>query len=65
MTVCHRSGSASLRDARVPVPYGAAKAAIALLTQHVAAQAGPYAIRAARRPAVPVARSEGLEPPAF
>jgi 3-oxoacyl-[acyl-carrier protein] reductase len=32
-------------DARAPIPYGAAKAAIALLTQDVAAQAGPYGIR--------------------
>ena len=32
-------------DARAPVPYGAAKAAIALLTQDVAAQVGPYGIR--------------------
>lgn len=29
-----------------PIPYAAAKAAIALLTQDVAAQAGPYSIRA-------------------
>jgi 3-oxoacyl-[acyl-carrier protein] reductase len=32
-------------DARAPIPYGAAKAAIALLTQDVAAQAGPSGIR--------------------
>jgi len=32
-------------DARAPIPYGAAKAAIALLTQDVAAQVGPYGIR--------------------
>ena len=32
-------------DGRAPIPYGAAKAAIALLTQDVAAQAGPYGIR--------------------
>ena len=32
-------------DARAPIPYGAAKAAIALMTQDVAAQAGPYGIR--------------------
>ncbi len=32
-------------DARAPIPYGAAKAA-ALLTQDVAAQAGPDGIRA-------------------
>jgi 3-oxoacyl-[acyl-carrier protein] reductase len=33
-------------DARAPIPYGAAKAGIALLTQDVAAQAGPHGIRA-------------------
>jgi 3-oxoacyl-[acyl-carrier protein] reductase len=33
-------------DARAPIPYGVAKAGIALLTQDVAAQAGPYGIRA-------------------
>jgi 3-oxoacyl-[acyl-carrier protein] reductase len=32
-------------DARAPIPYGAAKAAIVLLTQDVAAQAGPHGIR--------------------
>src|ERR1035441_1671980 len=32
-------------DARAPIPYGAANAAIALMTQDVAAQAGPYGIR--------------------
>src|SRR5262245_6807008 len=32
-------------DGRAPIPYGAAKAAIALLTQDVAAQAGPHGIR--------------------
>jgi 3-oxoacyl-[acyl-carrier protein] reductase len=32
-------------DARSPIPYGAAKAGIALLTQQVAAQAGPSGIR--------------------
>lgn len=32
-------------DARAPIPYGAAKAAIIVLTQDVAAQAGPYGIR--------------------
>lgn len=32
-------------DARAPIPYGAAKAAIALMTQDVAAQAGPSGIR--------------------
>ena len=41
-------GSSAGRQAndRVPAPYSAAKAAIALLTQHVAAQAGPHGIRA-------------------
>jgi 3-oxoacyl-[acyl-carrier protein] reductase len=41
-------GSTAGRQAneRVPAPYGAAKAAIALLTQQVAAQAGPHGIRA-------------------
>jgi 3-oxoacyl-[acyl-carrier protein] reductase len=33
-------------DARAPIAYGAAKAAIALLTQDLAAQVGPYGIRA-------------------
>ena len=33
-------------DARAPIPYGAAKAAIALLTQDLADQVGPYGIRA-------------------
>ena len=33
-------------DARAPIPYGAAKAAIAMLTQDVAAQAGPHGVRA-------------------
>jgi 3-oxoacyl-[acyl-carrier protein] reductase len=33
-------------DARSPIPYAAAKAGIALLTQQVAAQAGPFGIRA-------------------
>src|SRR5580693_2868694 len=32
-------------DARSPIPYGAAKAGLALLTQQVAAQAGPAGIR--------------------
>jgi 3-oxoacyl-[acyl-carrier protein] reductase len=32
-------------DGRAPIPYGAAKAAIALLTQDVAAQVGPHGIR--------------------
>ena len=32
-------------DGRAPVPYSAAKAAIALMTQDVAAQAGPHGIR--------------------
>lgn len=41
-------GSSAGRQAndRVPAPYGAAKAAVALLTQQVAAQAGPHGIRA-------------------
>lgn len=40
-------GSAAGRraDPRSPVPYAAAKAGIALLTQQVAAQAGPFGIR--------------------
>jgi 3-oxoacyl-[acyl-carrier protein] reductase len=33
-------------DARSPIPYAAAKAGIALMTQDVAAQAGPFGIRA-------------------
>jgi len=33
-------------DARAPIPYGAAKAAIGLLTQDLAEQVGPYGIRA-------------------
>jgi 3-oxoacyl-[acyl-carrier protein] reductase len=33
-------------DPRSPIPYAAAKAGIALLTQDVAAQAGPFGIRA-------------------
>jgi 3-oxoacyl-[acyl-carrier protein] reductase len=40
------SSAGRLPDARAPIPYGAAKAAIAMLTQDVAAQAGPYGIRA-------------------
>ena len=41
-------GSSAGRQAneRVPAPYGAAKAAVALLTQQVAAQAGPNGVRA-------------------
>jgi 3-oxoacyl-[acyl-carrier protein] reductase len=40
-------GSAAGRraDARSPIPYAAAKAGIALLTQDVAAQAGPFGVR--------------------
>jgi 3-oxoacyl-[acyl-carrier protein] reductase len=33
-------------DARAPIPYGAAKAAVALMTQDLAAQVGPSGIRA-------------------
>jgi 3-oxoacyl-[acyl-carrier protein] reductase len=44
LTVASAAGRAP--DARAPIPYGAAKAAIALLTQDLAAQAGPYGIRA-------------------
>jgi 3-oxoacyl-[acyl-carrier protein] reductase len=40
------SAAGRIPGARAPIPYGAAKAAIALLTQDVAAQAGPYGIRA-------------------
>jgi 3-oxoacyl-[acyl-carrier protein] reductase len=41
-------GSAAGRraDPRSPMPYAAAKAGIALLTQQVAAQAGPFGVRA-------------------
>ncbi len=39
------SSAGRLPDARAPIPYGAAKAAVALMTQDVAAQAGPYGIR--------------------
>ena len=41
-------GSAAGRraDPRSPIPYAAAKAGLALLTQQVAAQAGPFGIRA-------------------
>jgi 3-oxoacyl-[acyl-carrier protein] reductase len=40
------SSAGRLPDARAPIPYGAAKAAIVILTQDVAAQVGPYGIRA-------------------
>lgn len=41
------SSSAGRRpDARSPIPYAAAKAGIALVTQDVAAQVGPFGIRA-------------------
>lgn len=40
------SSAGRVADARAPIPYGAAKAAIALLTQDLAAQVGPYGIRA-------------------
>jgi 3-oxoacyl-[acyl-carrier protein] reductase len=39
------SSAGRTADARAPIPYGAAKAAIALMTQDVAAQAGPHGIR--------------------
>ena len=40
------SSSAGRRaNPRSPVPYGAAKAGIEMLTQHVAAQAGPFGVR--------------------
>jgi 3-oxoacyl-[acyl-carrier protein] reductase len=39
------SAAARRPNARSPVPYAAAKAAIQLLTQDLAAQAGPYGIR--------------------
>ncbi len=39
------SSAGRLPDARAPIPYGAAKAAVALMTQDVAAQAGPNGIR--------------------
>ena len=46
-TIITMASSAGRRpDARAPVPYGAAKAAIIMLTQDVAAQAGPHGIRA-------------------
>jgi 3-oxoacyl-[acyl-carrier protein] reductase len=32
-------------DPRSPIPYGAAKAAVQMLTQHLATQLGPYGIR--------------------
>ena len=39
------SSAGRLPDGRAPIPYGAAKAAIVLMTQDVAAQAGPSGIR--------------------
>lgn len=39
------STAARRPDARSPIAYGAAKAGIALLTQDVAAQAGPFGVR--------------------
>lgn len=45
-TIITMASSAGRRaDTRAPVPYGAAKAAIIMLTQDVAAQAGPHGIR--------------------
>ncbi len=41
----HRLGGGRRADPRSPIPYAAAKAGIALLTQQVAAQAGPFGIR--------------------
>ena len=46
MIITVASAAGRIPGARAPIPYGAAKAAIALLTQDVAAQAGPYGIRA-------------------
>lgn len=40
------STAGRLADGRAPIPYAAAKAAIALLTQMVAEQAGPHGVRA-------------------
>lgn len=39
------SSAGRVPHAHAPIPYGAAKAAIALMTQDIAAQAGPYGIR--------------------
>ena len=60
-------GSAAGRRAHPgsPIPYAAAKAGIALLTQDVAAQAGPFGIRAnciARRRSSPRATASGSRP---
>ena len=46
MIITVASAAGRIPGARAPIPYGAAKAAIALLTRDVAAQAGPYGIRA-------------------
>src|SRR5580700_1595243 len=40
------SSAGRVANAHAPIPYAAAKAGIALLTQDVAAQAGPFGIRA-------------------
>jgi 3-oxoacyl-[acyl-carrier protein] reductase len=39
------SAAARRPDARSPVPYAAAKAGIQILTQDLAAQAGPFGVR--------------------
>jgi 3-oxoacyl-[acyl-carrier protein] reductase len=45
-TIITLSSSAGRRaNPRSPIPYGAAKAAIEMLTQHAATQAGPFGVR--------------------
>jgi 3-oxoacyl-[acyl-carrier protein] reductase len=53
-------------DARAPIPYGAAKAGIVILTQDVAAQAGPHGIRVncIAPETILTARNRDLIPPA-